>query len=125
LEYENEHISIEQNPQRRFSVNVWWGILGNRIIGPIFINGNLNQEKYYRILTEDLVLILDNMPLNERNSIVLQQDGATAYSAIRNREVLNGEFGENWMGTYGRILWPPRSCDLTPMDIFLLGAYPR
>jgi hypothetical protein len=22
------------------------------------------------------------------------------------------------MGTYGPILWPPRSCDLTPMDFF-------
>jgi hypothetical protein len=40
------------------------------------------------ILTEDLELILDNMPLNERNGIVFQQDGATPHNAIRNREVL-------------------------------------
>jgi hypothetical protein len=72
----------------------------------------LNQEKYYRILTEDLEIILDNMPLNERNGIVFQQDGATPHNAIRNREVLNGEFGENWMGTYVPILWSPRPCDL-------------
>jgi hypothetical protein len=28
------------------------------------------------------------MPLNERNGIVFQQDGATPHNAIRNREVL-------------------------------------
>lgn len=30
-------------------------------------------------------------------------------------------FGEQWIGRFGPVRWPPRSPDLTPMDFFLWG----
>ena len=37
------------------------------------------------------------------------------------RNVLYAHFTDRWIGRRGTIDWPPRSCDLTPMDFFLRG----
>ena len=39
----------------------------------------------------------------------------------RTIDLLNGEFGERVMSRNGPVEWPPRSCDLTPLDFFLCG----
>ena len=37
------------------------------------------------------------------------------------RDLLRGEFGEHFISRSGPVNWPPRSCDLTPLDYFLWG----
>lgn len=118
---ENPRVIVETNFQRRFSLNVWCGILGNRLIGPFFIDGSLNQEKYYQLLTEHLQIFLDDLPLAELNGIYFQQDGATPHNARINTGWLNITFNNRWMGTHGPIRWPARSPDLTPLDFWLWG----
>ncbi|KAJ8944596.1 hypothetical protein NQ318_006010 [Aromia moschata] len=46
----NPHIIREGHTQYPQIVNVWAGILGNTIIGPLFINENLNGEIYTEML---------------------------------------------------------------------------
>jgi hypothetical protein len=110
---------VEQNFQRRFSVNVWCGILGDRLVGPLFIDGCLNQAKYHALLSNEISNFLDEMPLAVLNRIVFHQDGATPHNARMNVAFLNDNFGARWMGTYGPIRWPARSPDLNPLDFFL------
>lgn len=116
---ENPRNIVQCNPQRRFAVNVWCGIVGNNLIGPIFINGTLDQHKYNEILNNHLSEFLDNYPLDERYELYFQQDGAGPHNAHQIRNILNEKFPGKWMGTHGPIKWPARSPDLTPLDFFL------
>jgi len=52
--------------QVRWSVNVWAGILGDRIIGPHFIDGKVDGDGYRRFLNNELVDLLDDVPLELR-----------------------------------------------------------
>ena len=45
---------------------MWCGILGNQIIGPYFIDGQLTGQKYATFVTEILPTLLENVPLNIR-----------------------------------------------------------
>lgn len=118
---ENPRFVIENHFQHRFSVNVWCGLLGDRLIGPFFIDGTLNQVKYHQLLTEDFESFLDELPLATLRDTHFQQDGATPHNARINVDWLNRNFNERWIGTYGPIRWPARSPDLTPLDFWLWG----
>ncbi|KZC07320.1 hypothetical protein WN55_07731 [Dufourea novaeangliae] len=52
----------------------------------------------------------------------LQHDGCPARYARRVRDALNEFYPNKWIGRGGLVSWPPRSPDLTPLDIFLWGA---
>ncbi|KAJ8941334.1 hypothetical protein NQ318_004778 [Aromia moschata] len=47
---ENPHWMRELHTQNPEKVNVWAGIIGENIIGPFFIDGNLNGETYLALL---------------------------------------------------------------------------
>lgn len=116
---QNDHVMVERNFQNRFSLNVWCGILGERLVGPFFIQGNLNQEKYNSLLRNEISNYLDELPLAELNRVVFHQDGATPHNARINTDFLHNCFGDKWIGTYGPTRWPARSPDLNPLDFFL------
>jgi hypothetical protein len=68
----NVHYWAAENPrwlrqveehQRQWSVNVWYGVIENRIICPYFIEGNLNGERYAALLLNILPLLLEDIPL--------------------------------------------------------------
>ncbi|GFT56082.1 uncharacterized protein TNCV_811391 [Trichonephila clavipes] len=42
----------------------------------------------------------------------------TAHATI---DFLKGTFGDRLISCFGPVNWPPRSCDLTPLDYFLWG----
>ena len=42
---DNPHETSITNFQRRFSVNVWCGVLGNRLIGPFVFDKNLRGTR--------------------------------------------------------------------------------
>ena len=50
-----------------------------------------------------------------------QQDGATCHTATETIDLLKQKFGESIFSRNGPVNWPPRSCDLTPLDYFLWG----
>ncbi|GFV59591.1 uncharacterized protein TNCV_4259841 [Trichonephila clavipes] len=50
-----------------------------------------------------------------------QQDGATYHTARATIDLLKDTFGDRLISRFGPVNWPPRSCDLTPLDNFLWG----
>lgn len=42
----NPHVGRELSHRTRWSINVWAGIRGNDIIGPVFINGSRNGQMW-------------------------------------------------------------------------------
>lgn len=118
----NEHIVAHtQTPEKR---NVWAGILKNEVIGPFFIEGNLDGPKYVMLLHNDIVPAMrasaarQNIPWAD---VYFQQDGAPAHSSRLVTRYLNIVFPGRWIGRFGPMPWPPRSPDLTPLDFFLWG----
>lgn len=103
---------------------MWAGILKDEIIGPFFIDGNLDGPKYVLLLHNDIVPAMrasaarQNIPWKD---VYYQQDGAPAHYALLVRTYLDLVFPNRWIGRLGPIPWPPRSPDLTPLDYFLWG----
>jgi len=118
---ENEHRVRPIRHQQRFGFNVWCGILGTRIIGPIIYEGTLNAERYFQFLNNDIEDILDNIPLAENNGIWFMQDGAPPHNARINMEYLTERFQNKVIATNGPIRWPARSPDINPLDFFFWG----
>ncbi|GFS70906.1 hypothetical protein TNCV_2719831 [Trichonephila clavipes] len=52
---------------------------------------------------------------------VTQHDGATCHTARAKIDLLKDTFGDRLISRFGPVNWPPRSCDLTPLDYFLWG----
>ncbi|GFX54215.1 hypothetical protein TNCV_2338491 [Trichonephila clavipes] len=50
-----------------------------------------------------------------------QQDGATCHTARATIDLLKDTFGDRLISRFGPVNWPPRSCDLTPLEYFLWG----
>lgn len=118
---ENEHRYREGAFQERFGVNVWLGVLGTQIVGPIFFNEPLTSQVYLNFLETTVEDFIDNLPLDESVNIYFQQDGAPAHNARICVNHLNNRFGNRWIGTNGPVRWAPRSPDLTPLDFFFWG----
>ncbi|GFT96219.1 uncharacterized protein TNCV_3906651 [Trichonephila clavipes] len=55
------------------------------------------------------------------NELWFQQDGATCHTARATIDLLKDTFGDRLISRFGPVNWPPRSCDLTPLDYFLWG----
>lgn len=120
----NTHVWATENPHEVAAIenqgyrilNVWCGMLENRILGPIFLEGILTGERYLRYLQNEISNFIPNL-----RNIVWQQDGAPAHNARQVREYLDDTYA-TWIGTHGPIAWPPRSPDLNPLDFFLWGT---
>ncbi|GFW15694.1 putative LOC100569746 [Trichonephila clavipes] len=61
-------------------------------------------------------------PSSSRGSeLWFQQHGATCHTARATIDLLKDTFGDRLISRVGPVNWPPRSCDLTPLDYFLWG----
>jgi hypothetical protein len=125
----NTHIWSEENPhqirergfQQRFSINVWAGIIGNRLIGPNVLPPHLNGEGYLIFLQNELSDLLDDVPLQVRRDMWYLHDGAPAHSARGVKNWLDANLENRWIGRNGPVLWPARAPELNPCDFFLWG----
>ncbi|EZA55736.1 hypothetical protein X777_04155 [Ooceraea biroi] len=52
---------VREVEYQRWSVNVWCGIIGDKIIGPYFINGTLNSIKYDDFIRNNLGILLEDV----------------------------------------------------------------
>lgn len=120
---QNPHGIIEGRHQRTFSCNVWGGIVGDQLLGPVFFPPRLNGAAYQDFLTNQLEDLFENVQLRDRRRMWFQHDGAPAHFSRGAREILNRNdvFHNRWIGRAGPVAWPPRSPDLTPLDFFLWG----
>ncbi|GFV13207.1 putative DD41D transposase [Trichonephila clavipes] len=70
------------------------------------------------MITNFFILELNNHDVQE---LWFQQDGATCHTSRATTDLLKDTFGDHLISRSGSVNWPPRSCDLTPLDYFLRG----
>jgi len=70
---DNPHETSVTKLQRRFSVNVWCSILGNKLIGP-FVFVKILREKHEFFLWIELPGLLEDIPLMIRSQMYFQHD---------------------------------------------------
>ncbi|GFX20493.1 uncharacterized protein TNCV_3488501 [Trichonephila clavipes] len=93
----NPQVYVE-TPLHKEKLTVWCALWAGGIIGPYFFK---NDEGH--------------------NELWFQQDGATCHTARATIDILKDTFGDRLISRFGPVNWPPRSCDLTPLDYFLWG----
>ncbi|GFS81032.1 DUF4817 domain-containing protein [Trichonephila clavipes] len=100
---QNCHIWSEANPQvyvetplHPEKLTVWCALWAGGIIGPYIFK-------------------------NDEGHNVTVNDGATCHTARATIDLLKYTFGDRLISRFGPVNWPPRSCDLTPLDYFLWG----
>ncbi|GFX63325.1 transposase domain containing protein [Trichonephila clavipes] len=54
-------------------------------------------------------------------AVLYAKDGATCHTARATIDLLKDTFDDRLISRFGPVNWPPRSCDLTPLDYFLWG----
>lgn len=118
---ENPHALLESRHQARFSLNIWMGILGGRFLGPVVLPNRLRGADYLNFLQNTMVDLFDDIPVDQRQQMWFQHDGAPPHYSIAVREHLHEAFPLRWIGRGGPVSWPARSPDLNPLDFFLWG----
>ncbi|GFX13037.1 putative DD41D transposase [Trichonephila clavipes] len=70
------------------------------------------------MITNFFIPELNNHDVQE---LWFKQNGATSHTARATINLLKDSFGDRLISLFGPVNWPPRSCDLTPLDYFLWG----
>lgn len=117
----NPHGTYVKSYQHRFSVNIWAGIIGDLLLGPVLLPPHLNGTTYLAFHENVLPLYLEDVPLAVRQGMWFQHDGAPPHFAFGVRQHLDVLYPQRWIGRGGPFLWPARSPDLTPLDFYLWG----
>ena len=118
---ENLHACIEK-PTHPKHVTVWCGFWSKGIIGPFFFKNEedepvtVNGDRYRAILSE---LLFTKIEEGDIGNIWFQQDGAKCHTTEATFDVLRPVFEDRIISGRADVLWPPRSCDLTPLDYYL------
>ncbi|GFU60068.1 putative DD41D transposase [Trichonephila clavipes] len=81
-------------------------------------NVTVNGDRYRAMITNFFIPELNNHDVQE---LWFQQDGATCHTARVTIDFLKDTFGDRLISRFGPVNWPPRSCDLIPLDYFLWG----
>ncbi|GFS83346.1 transposase [Trichonephila clavipes] len=119
----NPQVYVE-TPLHPEKLTVWCALWAGGIIGPYFFkndeghNVTVNGDRYRVMITNFFIPELNNHDVQE---LWFQQDGATCHAARATIDLLKGSFGDRLISRFGPVNWPPRSCDLTPLDYFLWG----
>ncbi|GFV53472.1 uncharacterized protein TNCV_3446061 [Trichonephila clavipes] len=77
-----------------------------------------NGDRYRAMIIKIFIPELNNHDVQE---LWFLQDGAACHTARATIDLLKDTFGDRLISRFGPVNWPPRSCDLTPLDYFLWG----
>ncbi|GFW95803.1 DUF4817 domain-containing protein [Trichonephila clavipes] len=119
----NPQVYVE-TPLHPEKLTVWCALWAVGIIGPYFFkndeghNVTVNGDRYRAMITKFFIPELNNHDVQE---LWFQQDSATCHTARATIDLLKDTFGDRLISRFGPVNWPPRSCDLTPLDYFLWG----
>ncbi|GFU50561.1 DUF4817 domain-containing protein [Trichonephila clavipes] len=113
------YVETSLHPEK---LTVWCALWAGGIIGLYFFkndeghNITANGDRYRAMITNFFIPELNNQDVQE---LWFQQDGATCHTARATLDLLKYTFGDRLILRFGPVNWPPRSCDLTPLDYFL------
>ncbi|GFX74524.1 uncharacterized protein TNCV_3214111 [Trichonephila clavipes] len=124
----SETLSCEANPQvyvetplHPEKLTVWCALWAGGINVPYFFkndeghNVTVNGDRYRAMITNFFIPELNNHDVQQ---LWLEQDGATCHTARATIDLLKDTFGDRLISRFGPVNWPPKSCDLTPLDYF-------
>ena len=103
----------------------WCGFYPRAIIGSFFFENEqgeavtVNGDRNRAMLNEFLCTKIEKGNID---NIWFQQDGATCHTAEATLDVLCPVFEDRIISRRTGDVWPPRSCDLTPLDYYLWSA---
>ena len=121
---ENPHAYIEK-PTHPKRVTVWCGFWSTGTIGPFFFENEqgevvtVNGDCYRAMLNE---FLFTKIKEEDIGNICFQQDGAMCHIAEATLDVLRYVFEHRIISRRADVIWPPRSCHLTPLDYYLCCA---
>ncbi|GFV11997.1 putative DD41D transposase [Trichonephila clavipes] len=119
----NPQVYVER-PLHQEKLTVWCALWAGGIICPYFFkndeghNVTVNGDRYRAMITNFFIPELNNHDIQE---LWFQQDGATCHTTRATIDLFKDTFGDRLISRFGPVNWPPRSCDLTPLDYFLWG----
>ncbi|GFV16931.1 transposable element Tc1 transposase [Trichonephila clavipes] len=119
----NPQVNIE-TPLHPEKLTVSCALWAGGIIGPYFFkndeghNVTVNGDRYRAMITNFFIPELNNHDVQE---LWFQQDGTICHTARATVDLLKDTFSDRLISRFGPVNWPPRSCDLTPLDYFLWG----
>ncbi|GFS77368.1 DUF4817 domain-containing protein [Trichonephila clavipes] len=119
----NPQVYVE-TPLHSEKLTVWCALWAGGIICPYFFkndeshNVTINDDRYRAMITNFFIPELNNHYVQE---LWFQQDSATCHTARATIDLLKDTLGDRLISRFGPVNWPPRSCDLTPLDYFLWG----
>ncbi|GFT22509.1 uncharacterized protein TNCV_3274691 [Trichonephila clavipes] len=117
----NPQVYVE-TPLHPEKLTVWCALWAGGIIVPNFFkndeghNVTVNGDRYRAMITNFFISELNNHDVQE---LWFQQDGATCHTARATIDLLKDTFGDRLISRFRPVNWPPRYCDLTPLDYFL------
>jgi len=117
--HDSPHGSVEKNVQGRFSINVWCGILGDMLIGPVILGDLVTGKHDIDFLQNGLTKQLENVRLATRICVYFPHDRAPSHYIRLVMQHLNGTSANRRFGHGSTINWPRRSPDLTRLDFCL------
>ena len=85
----------------------------------LFTKSAVKDDRYRAMLNEFLFTKIEGEDIG---NIWFQQDSATCNTAEDILDVLRPVFKDRIISRRAEVVWPPRSCDLTPLDYYLWGA---
>ena len=116
---ENPHAYIEK-PTHPKEVSVWFKFWFRVLIGTFFfeneqeVAGTVNGDRYRAMLNEFLFIKFE---VEDIGNIWFQHDGWRYVPCIL--DVLRLVYEDRIISLRADAVWPPRSCDLTPLDYYL------
>ncbi|GFU97391.1 uncharacterized protein TNCV_4742031 [Trichonephila clavipes] len=112
----NPQVYVE-TPLHPEKVTVWGALWAGGILlkNDEGHNVTVNGDRYRAMITNFFIPELNNHDVQE---LWFQQDGATCHTCAT-IDLLKDTFGDRLISRFGPVNWPPRSCDLTPLDYFL------
>lgn len=106
-----------------FSLNVWCGIVGKKLVGPFFLPLKLTGLSYLIFLNCELMPVIRNAFSSEdQQRMWFMHDGAPPHKIEDVKNMLNENFPNRWIGNGGTVEWPSQSPDLNPMDFYVWGC---
>ncbi|GFU27650.1 transposase [Trichonephila clavipes] len=114
----NPQVYVE-TPLHPEKLTVWCALWAGGIIGPYFFqndeghNVTVNGDRYRAMITN---FFIPELNIHDVQELWFQQDGATCHTARATIDLLKDTFGDRLISRFGLVNWPPRSCDLTPLD---------
>ncbi|GBP35638.1 hypothetical protein EVAR_33841_1 [Eumeta japonica] len=78
---ENPDLMRQDKSQYQFKVNLWTCILNGKVIGTFELQGYLYGNSYLSFLQNDLLELLEDVPLSDIQNMWFQSDGCPAHYA--------------------------------------------